>query len=219
MPAIPNKKFQNKQPRRPLYRQAPFWILVAAALAAVASIAAPRIIKYQNEKTIAADRLRFAQAEKDVQKVSEAIVAAAGQPFHTISDKSCFEPSTKFEERLISCSVYKELYYPITSPENAGNISEILSSKIQSYWPRENIRTSPGIEEFQFKPANNGSDQKVFEVYKNQLVNMTCRVTYALYGSNDSGSTDAISSSTDPYTLRVSLSCGDSAKSLIYPLR
>lgn len=175
-------------------------------------------LAYQNKNAIEADRMRFVQADKDVQKISNDIVAAAGQPHKKTESKSCGRPSTKYEEGPLYCSSERTLVYFVGNEISATTIYNTASTQIKKRLQYRSVNTSNNLQTLKFEPYEKYIEQKIYEKYETLKFAMSCYVTYR-YDSVLSLPTINQHKFINNLILEISLNCKDVARSHYYELK
>jgi hypothetical protein len=223
MPAPKNKR-QKKTITRPIWRRKLFWI-VAVVLLIGAGVVTPIVFERQKEKAIAADRLRFEQADKDVKEVADAIVAAVGQPLKTSESKSCSRRSTKWEKAPLSCITSKYIFFEVSDSSNATVQLSKIKPIVSMIWQLEHSQYTNnlnGDQLFKGLPVSQydslTSHQTITYVYHNNLADIECSVSNAFYMSSKPPYNEyAVNSRTD-LALAIGIKCKGTTNYVVYNL-
>lgn len=215
------------RPHRPLYKKVLFWLFLILVLIFISILGLIKWWEYQDNKEIVADRVRFAQAEKDVKQVADAIIAANGQPVKTAESKSCFEPSHKWEEVDYSCTVSYDLFYPVSDAEEATNIRISIENYLKTIWRHDRTYVNHNVksdllfksEYFQSIEVRPNNYQNVASSFYNTNSEIECNVTNTFYRSTDPPHVDYLEYDASPLLLNVDIHCRENIKVAIYPLR
>lgn len=179
MQTLKNKKASKKTSKR--YR-----LLVGVLVIVVLTVIS--IVGYQlyNQHAISADRARFEKADKDVDTVSAAIVAAVGQPIRQNRNRSCSRPSREFETAPLSCSTGNDIYYEVSDAASATELSAKIGAIMRKSWQLKSTSQSSALSTSQFHNlSSNGPSQEIFESYYLSTALMMCLNTYTFYDDED----------------------------------
>lgn len=224
MPTTSKNKKQKNPPVKPLWRRKWFWVFSTTLLLVCLAYAVPVVLQKQKENAIAADRARFERAEKEVEAVSDAIIAAAGQPYAVKEDQSCSRRSTKWEESPPSCSVFKYLFYPVSTIEFANQLLDLQRIRTKKIWQTNVINSSTdrqalkNFHEDQMEESVSNRGQSILEKYTSSNQNLECSVSNRLYVATLPPPYEEypiIQNSN--YVSSIYISCKGIAKLILYP--
>lgn len=135
------------------------------------------VAKFRHHRAVEHQRAQFAQAEKDLDDLSAAIIAKFGPPAATAKDKSCTYTSNpnEFEKGDLVCNVDRLLSYASTTRETAVEFGENVAQFLKVAPPElsgDELENHPPID-FGFSNLTR---------IKSEL---SCYVGYTYYLSSD----------------------------------
>ena len=199
--------------------------MVFVLVLVVAGFAVPAVARYQNDRQIATDRIRFEQADKEVREVAEAIIAANGTPFKSDFQKSCTKRSVKWEEVDFSCKTYGNIFYAISDENEATKIVDAVKRVSDQRWEYNETKTSQNLSNRpEFTALESDYDrltgyQLILLNYVSKTLKMNCSVSNILYNPIQPPFIEYPSANSESYILASSLKCGDDAKIAYYPFK
>jgi len=212
-----SKKLSKSFPKR-------HWLLLVFGLVILGGLTVFFGLQIRTDRTIAADKARFAQAEKDIYDISAEIVATVGEPVKVTKDKSCSRPNLKFEDGPLSCAVSIISYHGIDSVSEATNRFKDISSTIQNGWTLSETEVSNNISgnrkyEFEelvldYEPLRDS--QQIFEKYDSHIKSMRCVSSYNLYPSGLPPYGNYFKNTNTTLALAHSIGCSGSSSRSIY---
>jgi hypothetical protein len=179
--------------------------------------------KLYNIHQVAADKARFAQAEKDIDELSKAVIAQVGVPASSRSEKFCSRPHMEFEKGPLSCDIDNTFMFGIESVDEASNILSKITNISTNKWKfienafSINSGSSDNFAQFDTDYIRSISYQQKNKKYISST-NMQCTESFMLYKSTEPPY-GSYAVDTSSLTLKASLSCGDYAKIEHYPLK
>ena len=223
-----NIKNKSNIPRssRTIRRSKLLWTAAVLSVVVLGGFSAAAVLRYQHDQAIAAERIRFEQADKDVQKVAQAIIAATGQPYKIQENKSCSRPSTKFEEAILFCNTSRTLFYSVRDVGAVVSLHEKINSSIKNIWQIKEIEVSDNIsslKEFRALDLANydklTSHQLINSKYFNDRAKIDCSASSLFYWTSVPPFEEYDLGQDVPYALSMDVSCGDKASMPYFPLR
>lgn len=202
------------------------WFLVAVSVLVLSVFAYKEFSKYQNEKAAAVERARFVQADKDVQKITDAITSVLNEPIQASADRYCGRRSTKYEQAPLVCRTIITAFYITPDIQTANSLVGKVERTVDDYWRVEaltassNLNGSRTFREFDkesYDPLT--GFQSLSGKYKNELADMECGLSSILYKSNSPPFSSYLMNELSPYTLAISVSCSDKSKVEAYTVR
>ena len=191
-------------------------------LLAVGSLAAWTI--YQGQQ-VAADKARFAQAERDIDDLSKQVVASVGAPVKTDSEKYCSRPNTELNDGPLSCSVYWNGYYEVDSALSATQIFVKITSLLKVQAQLSDLKSSNNLnstENFKELEQNNYLHLRDYQRIYGKIVlknSMDCNAANVLYKATEPPYSDFYRESTSKYLLAIHIGCDGYAKTEHYPMK
>ena len=201
------------------YSYLPLIIVAALLIVVTSALVAWKI--YHNHQ-VAADKARFAQAERDISDLSRQIVAAAGQPAKTESDKYCSRPNLKLDKGPLSCDVEWVGFYPVATPEAATALFNSAKATSSSKWRPMTFRSLDNASDTTFDaiaPDTGQKDNYLRIIGRTRVNDMECSQLGLFYRSDELPFDGYLADSSSEYVLALVLSCGDYAKIQHYPMK
>lgn len=195
----------------------PLLILLILALAIGGTLYGLRV---KHDHAIAADKARFAQAEKEVAELSRSIISTVGEPLKTTHKNFCSRPNLKFEKGPLSCDVDSTLFYKVVNEGGANEIYKQVSTVVTQKWSEiASVNTKQATSFTSLNPADDTSKyQQILKKYETNDFSYGCRVNYVLYQGSKPPYLNYPLSETSEYVLAVKTGCGDMALAQFYPL-
>jgi len=135
-------------------------------------------LQIRTERTIAADKVRFAQAEKDIEDISADIVATVGEPLEIKKQQYCSRPNMKYGQGGTACYIDNEIFSPLRGNDIIEQY-QIISGTIQKRWDLLDVEKSENLSNIiDFGKIDNSIDTKIFETYGTEDKDLQCRATY-----------------------------------------
>lgn len=201
------------------------WFVLPVILLILAGLGYAAYLQYQEKRTIAADKIRFAQAERDIAEISTEIQKVTKKPIKVENRKSCTRPSVKIEEAQLSCTASADLFYEITDEMEASNLRQMLRAMLSQEiaYLQEKSTSSSGIEE-RFEKIDTAQYQKltgyghINDKYINTSSRMDCSLNYILYKASAPPYSDYVYDDKKELILLASADCNDKSSVLVYPM-
>lgn len=188
-------------------------VLLFLAIAIVAGAAWHGIARIQHHHAVDQQRAQFAQAEKDLDTLTQSIVTKFGQPEQNIKTKNCdyTSPFNEFAKHGdLVCNVSRSIVYPVTGITQTVSLSkQIAVVASQAFDDMHNYWQDKGDLSDQ-TPLLIGSTESG-DIDRSTLV--TCGASYTEYAPRDVA-THHYPSSQNSLNLLVSLDC--SARPTLY---
>lgn len=180
----------------------------------VLAVAVTGALRYNEQRAAAADKARFLQADRDVARIADDIIAAVGQPQKITTERSCSRPSVKFEEAPLFCSTDRSIYFGVSSINEANEIHE-KSSRVLG----ESKLVNFGVNELGREQYDRSSDYKIAKLdFKSAEMNMQCSLSSVYYFS-DLPPFDYPQIGESEFSVSVTASCSDVAEAEHFPVR
>lgn len=195
------------------------WLLIIFASLVVLVVGFLFGWQWYQGNLVAADKARFAQAERDIDDLSRQIVAATGQPAKVETEKYCSRPNIKFEEGPLSCDIHWYGYYEIGDAAQATTLYKQAREVFTKKWP---TNTYTGTEKFSELDANEtayGGDNQTSRGAVRLQNGLTCSNWNAFYVGTNEYFKDLYNTASSSYVLVVEVSCGDKAKIEHFPMK
>lgn len=173
---------------------------------------------------VTADKARFAQAERDVDTLSQAVVAGVGAPAKTESEKYCDRPNLKLDNGPLSCDIHWYGYYEVDTPEQATEKYLAIRKIFEAKWPGakyENLQygSSEAFRELDAANTTHEGDYDRILGKSTQSNGLKCEDWSGFYLGNNTFFKDSYNSDNSKYVLSIDLSCGDKAKIAHFPMK
>lgn len=185
----------------------------------VSGLTAGLVAHIRNDRAIVAERVRFAQAEKDVQNLSDQVQKTVARPDNFSKRNTCAKSVREYGTDTFFCNVGSYSAYGVQNSQNANNMMDQIDGSISNStneWVfREITRKPSASSKFITLPSANVAEtlNKVYFSPKSKLI---CDISYDLYNSSLYVNPTVRISSNGEYTLLLSISCGGDAKKLYY---
>jgi len=203
-------KLKSKPAVSPKTTYKPLIVLGILVLLAVGSLAAWTI--YQGQQ-VAADKARFAQAERDIDDLSKQVVASVGAPVKTDRTKECSKPNLELETTGPYCDIEYQLYFSTTGAEEANQQLDSLRHSLQEY----GIESTTNQAFTSLESANEVGLTK--QQYFDKKAKINCVIAYRLFNTSNPSYQAVSSLYIGQFGLNIGLSCGDYAKIEHYPMK
>lgn len=200
------------------YSYLPLIIVAALLIVVTSALVAWKI--YHNHQ-VATDKARFAQAERDISDLSRQIVAAAGQPAKTESDKYCSRPNLKLDKGPLSCDVMEIYYFSVNDASEGTQKLTDITKPINLKWrlvKSSSSNNSGDGDAFVGLDYSSKTPYQQKNKYYQMFDGMECVSSYYLYDRDTLPSPDSYYTESG-LVLGLILSCGDYAKIQHYPMK
>lgn len=233
MPSRSSKKQSPSRSSQPIKSFTYFrrhWIISTFIFITILLVSAVAALWYWNkvahQQELADERIRFFQAEKDVDRITEAVTAAAGRPLKAERDKSCFLRSSKELKQPISCSIFSNMYYEVASDTQATDLYRKVKAATDNeftflQYRTDNLETTEQAfraENISHTTASNGSEQIIIEG-KGRESGMDCSMNYRMYETANPPIAQSPVASSSEYMLEVGFTCDADAELTYYPVK
>ena len=214
-PSVQKKRVQN---RRPFYTKkwTVFGILIGLVI--LVGLGWAIVTKVQNDHTIQKQKQQFAQAEKDIDKVTAAITAQIGKPADQKTNKSCGYSNQEFSKGFLSCNIDSDIVYVVSDETSAKDLAGKLRQARKAQPEREEEKSS----NYFVNRSNNISlpDHFLDESYKDKTSNLDCQVGYFFFFADYPPSGfPAFKVQSNSQNLLLEINCSAYTKAALYPIQ